>query len=182
MSAHLTPPIGPRDHTQGPVDAPVQLVEYGDYECPYCGMAYPVVKAIQRRLGDQLLFAFRHFPLAEIHPHAETAAEMAEAAGARGRFWEMHDMLYRNQDALEVPQLIAYAAQLGIDPQWAASALRSHAFANRVHEDFISGVRSGVNGTPTFFINGERHDDSWDEATLLQALTNALYAGAGGRR
>ena len=176
MSSYLNPPVGPDDHVQGPADAPLTLVEYGDYECPYCGRAHPIVKAVQRRLGDELRFVFRHFPLATAHPHAELAAEMAEAAGSRGRFWPMHDLLYQNQDALEPANLVRYAGSLGIDPVWAAEALRLHAFAERVREDFLSGVRSGVNGTPAFFINGVRHDGPWDEPSLLEALQKAMSA------
>ena len=156
MTTHLLPPLGDRDHALGPADAPVTLVEYGDYECPYCGMAYPIVASILERMGDSIRFAFRHFPLTQLHPHAQHAAEMAEAAGARGKFWDMHDLLYQNQAALEDEDLISYAAGLGIPPDWAAQALATHTFAGKVREDFMSGVRSGVNGTPTFFINGVR--------------------------
>jgi len=169
----LTPPVGPADHAHGPADAPVTLVEYGDYECPHCGLAHPIVKAVQRRLGDQLRFVFRHFPISSNHPHAEHAAEMAEAAADRRKFWEMHDLLYRNQDALEDEDLLGYAESLGIDPAWAASALRSGTFTERVRANFLSGVRSGVNGTPTFFINGVRHEGPWDEESLLAAIANA---------
>jgi protein-disulfide isomerase len=172
MTSRLNPPVGPDDHAQGPADAPLTLVEYGDFECPHCGRAHPIVKSVRRRLGDQLRFVFRHFPLATAHPHAEHAAEMAEAAAERGKFWPMHDLLFENQHALEDADLVAYAARLGIDP----AALRSHAFAERVREDFQSGVRSGVNGTPTFFINGVRHQGPWDEESLLEALANAVYA------
>jgi protein-disulfide isomerase len=174
----LQPPVNARDHILGPNDAPVTLVEYGDYECPYCGMAYPIVEAVRERMGDDLRFVYRHFPLTQIHPHAQHAAEMAEAAGERGRFWEMHDTLFRNQHALEDEDLILYAARLGIPPEWAVNALRTHAFAPRVREHFMSGVRSGVNGTPTFFINGVRHDGGWDERSLLAALQNAALVGA----
>jgi protein-disulfide isomerase len=178
MSSYLTRPIGPDDHTMGPPDAPYQLLEYGDYECPYCGAAYPIVKSIQRRLGDSLLFAFRHFPLAQIHPHAEQAAEIAEAAGERDRFWPMHDMLFSNQHALDDASLVIYASRLGIDPTWAQWVLQTQAFAERIREHFLSGVRSGVNGTPTFFVNGVRHDGPSDEASLLAALrTSPVVAG-----
>jgi protein-disulfide isomerase len=178
MSSYLTRPIGPYDHTIGPPDAPYQLVEYGDYECPYCGAAYPIVKSVQRRMGDSLLFAFRHFPLTQMHPHAEHAAEIAEAAGERGRFWAMHDVLFTHQHALDDDSLVVYAARLGIDPGWARWVLQTHGFADRVREDFLSGVRSGVNGTPTFFVNGVRHDGPWDEASLIEALrTSAVFAG-----
>jgi protein-disulfide isomerase len=166
----LTPPIGSRDHILGPSDAPVTLVEYGDYECPYCRKAHPIVASILQRLGDSIRFGFRHFPLSQVHPHAQSAAEAAEAAAVEGKFWEMHDQLYRNQDALEKEDLIGYASRIGIDPARVAQALTTHTFAARVREDFMSGVRSGVNGTPTFFINGLRHDGPWDEAALLEAL------------
>jgi protein-disulfide isomerase len=169
----LAPPVGPADHAHGPADAPVTLVEYGDYECPHCRLAHPVVKTVQSRLGDRLRFVFRHFPISSNHPHAQHAAEMAEAAGERGKFWEMHDLLYGNQDALEDADLAGYAESLGIDPAWAASALQSGTFAERVRANFLSGVRSGVNGTPTFFINGVRHEGPPDEASLLTALANA---------
>jgi protein-disulfide isomerase len=172
----LAPPVGPDDHAHGPADAPVTLVEYGDYECPHCGMAHPIVKAVQSRLGDRLRLVFRHFPIASNHPHAEHAAEMAEAAADRGKFWEMHDLLYENQGALEDAALAGYAGSLGIDPAWAASALQSQAFTERVRANFLSGVRSGVNGTPTFFINGVRREGPWDEASLLEALEAAATA------
>jgi protein-disulfide isomerase len=178
MSTRLTPPLSDRDHQLGPADAPVTLVEYGDYECPYCGMAHPVVASILRQMGPTLRFAYRHFPLTRLHPHAQNAAEIAEAAGERARFWAMHDLLFQNQRALEYDDLIGYAAELGIDPGWAASALASLRYAERVREDVVSGARSGVNGTPTFFINGVRHDKPWDEATLLDALQSAALASA----
>jgi protein-disulfide isomerase len=176
--SRLTPPVNDRDHILGPPDAPVTLVEYGDYECPYCGMAYPIVESVRRRMGDDLRFVFRHFPLTQVHPHAQHAAEMAEAAGERGKFWQMHGMLYQNQQALGDRDLILYAAQLGIPVEWAATALGTHAFAPRVREHFLSGVRSGVNGTPTFFINGVRHDGGWDERSLLGAVQNADLVGS----
>ena len=167
----LTPPLGPRDHTHGSPKASVTLVEYGDFECPHCGAAYPIVKAVQRAMGSKLLFAYRHFPLSRIHLHAEHAAEMAEAAAEHGKFWEMHDLLFENQDALEDDQLIGYAETLSIDPAWAAQLLEDERFQPRVREDFTGGVRSGVNGTPTFFINGLRYDGGAD--TLLDALMEA---------
>ena len=177
MSTQLTPPLSSRDHVIGPAEAPVTLVEYGDYECPYCGRAHPIVASILQQMGDHLRFAYRHFPLTRVHPHAEHAAEMAEAAGSREKFWPMHNLLFQNQHALGDEALTEYAARLGIDPQWAASALLSHQFADRVQDDFMSGVRSGVNGTPTFFINSIRHDGPWDESTLLAALQSAATAG-----
>jgi protein-disulfide isomerase len=168
--ARLSSPVTARDHTQGPPDAAVTLVEYGDYECPHCGRAYPIVKEIQKRLGSRLRFVFRNFPLKEIHPHAEHAAEAAEAAAVQGKFWEMHDTIFEHQRGLDDRHLLEYAAGLALDDGRVQRELASHMHAARVREDFLSGIRSGVNGTPTFFINGIRHDDSWDVDTLEQAL------------
>jgi protein-disulfide isomerase len=162
--------VSARDHVQGPADAPVTLLEYGDYQCPYCGAAHPIVKALQRHLGDNLRFAFRHFPLATIHEYAEGAAEAAEAAGAQGKFWQMHDTLFENQPALDFESLVGYAEELGLDVERFAMDLENQVHAPRVREDFISGIRSGVNGTPTFFINGVRHEGSFDVETMLEAI------------
>lgn len=170
----LTMPVNEdRDHIQGPADAAVTLIEYGDYECPYCGAAYPIVKEVQARMGERLRFVFRNFPITTAHPHAEQAAEAAEAAATQGSFWEMHDLLYENQKRLENEDLSGYAEQLGLDVGRFDTELSEHVHADRVHEDFLSGVRSGVNGTPTFYINGSRHDDSYDEETLVAALERA---------
>jgi len=175
----LTMPLSEdRDHVQGSGDAPVTLVEYGDFECPYCGAAYPIVKEIQRRMGERLRFAFRNFPITTSHPHAEAAAEAAEAAAQQGAFWEMHDHLFANQNRLRDEDLHSYAAELGLDVERFRRELVEHVHADRVHEDFLSGVRSGVNGTPTFFINGVRHDDSFDIDTLFNALGRAAEANA----
>jgi protein-disulfide isomerase len=164
-------PIPERDHIQGPVDAQIKLLEYGDYECPYCGEAYSVVKAIQERLGHRLCFAFRNFPLVNSHPHAERAAEAAEAAGAQGRFWEMHDMLYENQEALEDDDLATYASTIELDAARFMKELQAGKYTDRVRQDFRSGARLDVNGTPSFFINGVRYDGSNDFDNLLAALT-----------
>jgi protein-disulfide isomerase len=170
----LTVPVSDgRDHIQGSADAPVTLVEYGDYECPYCGAAYPIVKEVQARMGDRLRFVFRNFPITTSHPHAEQAAEAAEAAAAQGSFWDMHDALYENQKRLGDEDLRAYAEELGLDVERFAGELGEHVHEERVHEDFLSGVRSGVNGTPTFYINGVRHDDSYELETLLAAVEQA---------
>ena len=172
--ATLTMPVAEeRDHIQGSADAAVTLLEYGDYECPYCGAAYPIVKEVQSRMGDRLRFVFRNFPITTSHPHAEQAAEAAEGAAAQGRFWEMHDLLYENQRRLDDPALRSYAETLGLDVEQFDRELTEHAHAPRVREDFMSGVRSGVNGTPGFYINGVRHDDSYDVETLLAALEGA---------
>jgi protein-disulfide isomerase len=172
--ARLRPPVGERDHVLGPANAAVTLVEYGDYECPYCGAAHPVVREALRRSGDAVRFAFRNFPLTQIHPYAERAAEAAEAAGAQGKFWEMHDLLYANQEHLDKSDLVAHARQIGLDVQQFTRDLDTGAFAERVREDFMSGVRSGVNGTPTFFVNGERYDGDADLAGLLGAIERAV--------
>jgi protein-disulfide isomerase len=168
--AQLSPPVGDADHAQGPPGAKVTLVEYGDYECPHCGRAYPVVKKVQQRLGATLRFVFRNFPLAQAHPHATQAAIAAEAAAKQGKFWEMHDVIFEHQNALDEGHLLKYAATLGLDRQQFQDDLASHALAERVRHDFVSGVRSGVNGTPTFFINGIRYDDDWDLKPLEAAL------------
>jgi protein-disulfide isomerase len=164
-------PIEGRDHIQGNIRASITLLEYGDYECPYCGEAYSIVKEIQARLGENLCFAFRNFPLANSHPHAVHAAEAAEAAAAQGRFWEMHDLLFENQDALEDEDLAQYAAGLGLDAERLSREVLSGQHQARVKEDFKTGTRAGVNGTPTFFINGERYDGPRDLETFLEALT-----------
>jgi protein-disulfide isomerase len=170
----LTVPVAEdRDHIQGPADAPVTLVEYGDFECPYCGGAYPIIKEVQARMGDRLRFVFRNFPITTSHPHAEQAAEAAEAAAGQDRFWQMHDLLFENQRRLRDEDLRAYAEQAGLDVERFDQELAEHVHAARVREDFMSGVRSGVNGTPTFFINGVRHDGSYEVEALLAALERA---------
>jgi protein-disulfide isomerase len=172
--ASLTMPVAEdRDHIQGPADAAVTLVQYGDYECPYCGEAYPIVKDVQARMGERLRFVFRNFPITTSHPHAERAAEAAEAADAQGKFWQMHDLLYENQRRLRDEDLRTYAEQLALDLELFDKELAEHVHVARIHDDFMSGVRSGVNGTPTFYINGLRHDDSYDIETLLDALERA---------
>jgi protein-disulfide isomerase len=173
-AAELTLPVSDdRDHIQGPADAPVTLVEYGDYECPYCGAAYPIIKEVQSRMGDRLRFVFRNFPISTSHPHAEQAAEAAEAAASQGKFWEMHDLLYENQEHLDDADLHRYADQLGLDVGVFDEELAEHVHAERVREDFMSGVRSGVNGTPTFYINGARHDGGYQLDELLAALEDS---------
>ena len=170
----LAVPVSDRDHLLGPATAPVTLLEYGDYECPYCGAADPIVKQAKEMMGDDLRLAYRHFPLSQIHPHAYQAAEAAEAAGAQGRFWEMHDLLFANQDRLELRDLMAYATTLGLDLGRFVTDLRSHAHAAKLREDFLSGIRSGVNGTPTFFVNGVRHNGGYELPELLEALRAEL--------
>lgn len=174
--SRLIRPVTENDHRHGSSDAPVTLVEYGDYECPYCGRAYPIIKSIQEESDDKLQFVFRNFPVTSAHPHAQHAAEAAEAAGAQSEevFWTMHDTLYEHQDALTDKNLRQYARDLNLDIERFENELFvNHDHADRVHEDFMTGVRSGVNGTPTFFINEVRYDRPWDRDTLLTALEEA---------
>ncbi|HZZ41658.1 MAG TPA: thioredoxin domain-containing protein [Tepidisphaeraceae bacterium] len=162
--------ISEKDHAQGPTDAPVTLVEYGDYECPYCGRAYPIVKKIQQEMGDKLRFVFRNFPLNTIHEHASQAAQAAEAAGGQGKFWEMHDILYEHQDELVDADLRQYALRIGVEIYRFEKEMSEAAYANRVRDDFRGGIRSGVNGTPTFFINGERYEGKLEYGALVEAV------------
>jgi len=172
--ANLRPPVTPEDHIQGPEDTPVTLVEYGDYECPHCGRAYSIIKRVQTHFGKSLRFVFRNFPLSELHPHAESAAETAEFAGARGKFWEMHGLLFENQERLSGDLYLKLAEQLSLPSEDLRQALEEGTYQTRVRTDFSSGVRSGVNGTPTFFINGKRHDGPFDYETLVLAIQEQI--------
>jgi protein-disulfide isomerase len=164
-------PVAGRDHLQGgAADAEFVLLEYGDYQCPYCGEAYALVKEVQQKLGDRLCFAFRNFPLTALHSHAEHAAEAAEAAGSMGYFWAMHDMLFENQDALEDDDIAGYATALRLDPRRLLGEVLSGVHTARVREDFRNGVRGGVNGTPTFFVNGLRYAGPPTSEGFLAAL------------
>jgi protein-disulfide isomerase len=173
-SPSLTPPVSTRDHSQGPANAPLTLVEYGDYQCPFCGAAYPVVKQLQEALGKKMRFVFRNFPLTQAHPYALIAAEAAEAAALQGKFWEMHDLLFERQRILEPGILPVWAREVGLDLEQFGAAIREEGIAKRIKEDRASGIRSGVNGTPTFFINGSRHDDAPDYDSLTVALQQQL--------
>jgi protein-disulfide isomerase len=166
----LAVPIGPRDHVLGSQAAQASLLEYGDYQCPFCRAAHESLKEVLRMVGEEVMYAYRHFPLTQIHPQAQQAAEAAEAAGKQGRFWEMHNMLFENQNRLGTRDLLAYAAALNLDLDEFAAELESRVHAPRVREDFLSGVRSGVNGTPTFFVDGVRHNGGYDAPSLLTAL------------
>jgi len=168
----LAVPISSIDHAQGPADARVTLLEYGDYECPYCGRAYPVVKEIQKRMVDRLRFVFRNFPLNTIHQHAGVAAQAAEAAGGQGKFWEMHDILYEHQDELANNDIVRYGLKVGLEIYQLEADLAGEKYAKRVRDDFRGGVRSGVNGTPTFFINDIRDNGEHTLEALLSALEN----------
>jgi len=173
LMSRLSVPFGPRDHVLGSATAPVVLVEYGDYECPYCGRAYPIVKQLQRRFGDSLAFVFRNFPLTELHPDALRAAETAEWAALGRQFWPMHDYLFEHQDQLGPKDLLAAAARFSLDGHQLRTAWRDRALRARVAEDVASGTTSGVAGTPSFFINGELHEDAWDVDSLALALEAA---------
>ena len=172
--AILRVPVNSNDHIQGPDNAPVTLLEYGDYECPYCGRTNPVIRRVQRYFGPRLRFAYRHFPLTEIHPHSEAAAETSEYAGVYGRFWEAHDMLFENQDRLGLPLFFAVVRSLGLAEQGLRDALAHGTFADKVRRDFLSGVRSGVNGTPTFFINNRRYDGPPDYEPMVATIAAQL--------
>ena len=176
--AQLRVPVTPLDHILGGDEALVTIVEYGDYECPHCAAAQPILAQILAHFGDRLRLVYRHFPMVEVHPAAGVAAEVAEFAGSRGLFWQMHQSIFANQPRLSVPVLIALAANLKLSPVDLRDALASGAFAEKVQGDFIGGVRSGVNGTPTFFVNGVRHDSPYGVATLSSAIDQAILAAA----
>ncbi|HKO81482.1 MAG TPA: DsbA family protein [Chitinophagaceae bacterium] len=166
----LTPPVNSNDHIFGGPGALIELVEYGDYECPYCGRAYPIVKDIQQQLGNDIKFVFRDFPLSNIHPHAFSAALATEAAGLQGKFWEMHDIIFENQKTLDTENIFGFAGQLGLDIEHFKNDIQQKSLIDKVEKDFESGIRSGVNRTPTFFINGEKFIGEWRDNQLLQYL------------
>jgi protein-disulfide isomerase len=171
--SRLRRPVDAQDWAKGPADAPVTLLEYGDYECPFCGRAFWELNKLERVAGDQVRLVYRHFPLTQLHPHALLAAEAAEAAGAQGKFWEMHDTLFTNQQNLEARALVDYASELGLDLPRFNRDLQEHRHLPKVRRDFFEGVRSGVNGTPTFFINGVRWNGPY--------TAEALWAGIQGQ-
>ena len=174
----LAAPVDPRrDHVRGPKKAPVTVVEYGDFECPYCGRAEPAIRELLADFGD-VRYVWRHLPLTDVHPHAQLAAEAAEAAAAQGRFWEMHDLLLRHQDALRPADLIGYAAELGLNGERFTRDLRKHAYASRVAEDVDTADLGAVSGTPTFFVNGQRHYGGYDIGSLTEAVRTARAVAA----
>lgn len=188
MSGHvqgtLRTAVGDADHALGPADAPVTLVEYGDYQCPHCQRAHSIVASVRKKLGARLRFVFRNFPLVEVHPEAMHAAEAAESAGVHAgaaAFWATHDAIYEHQqdsfDALDDAHLVRYAAAAGADPAVVQRDLDGGAFESRVRGDFMGGMRSGVNGTPTFFINGARFDGEWANVTAFVAALEAAPPG-----
>jgi protein-disulfide isomerase len=177
--AVLDPPVDPaRDHIRGPAAAPLSLLEFADFECPFCGHATGVVGQLRRRFGEELRYAFRHLPLPDVHEHAELAAEASEAAAAQGRFWDYHDVLFQHQDQLELEDLLGYAADLDLDVERFARELEDGVHSARVREDVASAEASGVHGTPTFFVGDRRHEGPYDAETLAAALEGHLPSGA----
>jgi formate-nitrite transporter family protein len=178
VTDHLAVPVSATDHALGSANALVTLVEYGDFECPFCARSYPAVKALRRRFGERLRFVFRHFPRPE-HPHARQAAEAAEAAAAQGEehFWQMHDWLFEHQQTLELAALLNHAREAGLDAMRFQTELEQHVYRERVHADIESGVHSGVHGTPTFFVNGFKHEGPDTYEDLLEAIEAHLPDG-----
>jgi protein-disulfide isomerase len=174
--ATLKTPITQNDHVRGPALAPITLVEYGYYECPHCAMAHPAVKQVQRYFSGRMRFVYRHFPLTEVHPHAEIAAESAEFAGVAGLFWDMHDALFENQSRLSISMIFLIGEELGLSEPAMRNALETGQFRNKVRSNFMGGIRSGMNGTRTFFINGVRHDGAYDYASLVSGIQMRLAA------
>ena len=172
----LRPPVSSADHIQGDDNAIIELVEYGDYQCPHCGRAYPIVKQLQEKLGNQLKFVFRNFPLANIHPEATMAAIATEAAALQGRYWEMHDIVFENQEDLGKDALLQYAVTLGLNTAQLEEDMARPELASKVEADFESGIRSGVNATPTFFINGKKYNNGWEDDRML-AYIRSNYPG-----
>jgi formate-nitrite transporter family protein len=176
--AKLAIPVSAHDHAQGPAAAPLTLVEYGDFQCPHCALAHPWVTQIARELPDSLRIVFRHFPLTQVHPLAQRAAEAAEAAAAQGHFWEMVALIYRNQDELDDDSLVRYARKANLDTKRFRKELDAGIHAPRVRADFLGGVRGGVKGTPTFFINGERYEGVFNLDALVAALLKVSRGGS----
>jgi protein-disulfide isomerase len=172
--AELKPAVNSKDHIQGENTAPLELVEYGDYQCPHCGHAYPIIKNLQRSLGADLKFVFRNFPLAEMHPDAFNAAVAAEAAGLQQKYWDMHDIIFENQQELNLESLFLYAKTIGLDAVRFKNDIQKNELSTKVEEDFESGIRSGVNGTPSFFINGKKYNGDWEEDAFHQYLKSQL--------
>jgi|SRR5580698_3399296 protein-disulfide isomerase len=170
---NLSVAVNKSDHTLGPEDAPVTLVEYGDYQCPYCADMHPMLKAIAKAMGAQLRFVFRHMPLLEMHPYAQHAAEAAEAAAAQGKFWEMHDAIYQQQSELGSDLLHQLAVKLKLNLAQLDAELEARRYRPRVKRDFMGGMRSGVASTPAFFINGKRYEGPLEQAALLSAVGRA---------
>jgi protein-disulfide isomerase len=174
--AKLKPPVSEQDHVKGDLHAPVVLVEYGDFQCPHCGHAYPIVKQIEKNYKDKLAFVFRHFPLAEIHPFAQAAAVASEAAANQGKFWQMHALIFENQQMLGLEMLLQLAESLKLDMKIFTHDFKDPKLMKKVEDQFESGILSGVNGTPSFYINGVKYEDSYDYESLTRAIDQAISA------
>lgn len=173
----LLNPVHEWDHIRGRADAAFTLVEYGDYQCPDCGSLFGILQTLQQQFGTRLRLVYRHYPLSGIHKHAQMAAEAAEAAAAQGRFWEMHDLLFQNQESLERKHLLRYAEQLALDLDRFRSELQQESHLERVRQDFIAGVQNGVNGTPGLFLNGVRQPGAFNPRDLIALLDAAPIPG-----
>lgn len=171
MSNHLKPAVSDQDHIQGPAVASIEIVEYGDYQCPHCGAAYPVIKEIQKKFGDQIRFVYRNFPLSESHEFAMPAAVASEAAALQDKFWEMHDVIFENQNSLSNEELFKMASEAGLDIEQFKEDIQRPELEQKVESDFEGGIRSGVNGTPSFFVNGTKFDG--DAQNLMDMLTES---------
>jgi protein-disulfide isomerase len=178
-TGRLVAPVTDEDHVLGPATAPVTLVEYGDYQCPYCAIAHPIVQELLRERPDPVRYVYRHFPLTNVHPYAEVAAETAEDAGRHRRFWRMHDWLFTHQDQLDPVRLVAGLDEVGLPVDEVVRNVNDHVHSDRIRRDFVSGARSGVNGTPTFFVNGVRHGAGYSLPELLAAVDGATSATDG---
>ncbi|GAA3297924.1 thioredoxin domain-containing protein [Dactylosporangium vinaceum] len=172
----LTVPVGPDDHTLGPAGAPVSLVEYGDFQCPYCAMSHVILRDLLRLRGELIRYTYRHFPLTNVHPYADLAAEVAEAAAERNAFWPMRDWLFANREGINPRRLMVGVERLGLPSSEIGDEVGAHLYLDRVRRDLVGGVRSGVGGTPTFFVNGVRHDGGYALADLLEAVDEAAEA------
>lgn len=173
----LNPPVSDSDHTRGPSDAPIALVQYGDFECPYSGAAFDAVREVQEEFGGQLRYTFRHFPLYDIHPHAMQASLAAEAAAKQGQFWPMYDLLFESQHALRDADLKLYAEQLNLDPQQFAQDVQNSTARDTIQKSIDAAKQMGVHGTPTFFVNGQMHDNReglWDADALIEAIRSTI--------
>ncbi|MGN6388491.1 MAG: DsbA family protein [Burkholderiaceae bacterium] len=166
----LKSPVSSSDHVQGDPSAPLVLVEYGDYQCPYCAEAHGIVRALQDRYGDELCYVFRNFPLTQLHPEALSAAMVAEFAAGQGAFWEVHDALYENQRQLGMPLYAAIVGQFGLSDEQVMQALNDDGAEQKIRLDLESGMRSGAQGTPTFFINGRHYEGDTEWQGLVEAL------------
>jgi protein-disulfide isomerase len=172
--ARLKPPVSDQDHIKGKMDAPVVLVEYGDFQCPHCGAAHPMIKEIEKKFNDRMAFVFRHFPLSEVHPDAQSAAVAAEAAANQRKFWQMHDLIFENQANLSPNALLRMAETLNLNLKIFQQDIRDPKLFEKVEANFESGIISGVNGTPSFYINGVKYEGPYEFQSLVHAIDHAI--------